>query len=81
MTEKQNKLLECVDARADELFAIGCDIFDHPEIGRQEFHAVETLTGYLENYTTYTPVVNSAASFTIKGAAETVGIIAVTPRV
>ena len=48
MTEKQNKLLECVDARADELFAIGCDIFDHPEIGRQEFHAVETLTGYLE---------------------------------
>ena len=48
MNSAKETLLRSVDARADELFAIACDIFDHPEYGRTEVYASDLLTKYLE---------------------------------
>ena len=48
MTEEQTKLIQSAEARAEELFAVACDIYDHPEIGLQEVHASAVLTEYLE---------------------------------
>ncbi len=48
MTEEKKRFIASVESRADELFAIGCDIFDHPEYKREEYHAAELLTAYLE---------------------------------
>lgn len=48
MTEQGKALCGAAEKRADELFAIACDIFDHPEIGRQEFYACELLENYLK---------------------------------
>ena len=36
MNSAKETLLRSVEARADELFALACDIFDHPEYGRTE---------------------------------------------
>ena len=41
-------LLQAVEANADRLFAIACDIFDHPECGREEYYACDLLTRFLE---------------------------------
>lgn len=49
MTEQEKALCGVVESRADELFAIACDIYDHPEIGGQEFHACELLENYLKS--------------------------------
>ena len=48
MNSAKEKLLHSVDAYTDELFAIACDIFDHPEYGRTEVYASDLLTKYLE---------------------------------
>ena len=32
----------------DPLFSLGCDIFDHPELGREEYYACDLLTAFLE---------------------------------
>ena len=48
MNAVKEKLMQSVDARTDELFAIACDIFDHPEYGRTEVYASGLLTRYLE---------------------------------
>ncbi len=42
------RLAALTETRAEELFAIACDIYDHPEIGLQEKHASGVLTEYLE---------------------------------
>ena len=41
-------LLQAVETNADRLFAIACDIFDHPECGREEYYACDLLTRFLE---------------------------------
>lgn len=47
MDMKKN-LLQAVEANADRLFALACDIFDHPEPGREEYYASDRLTKFLE---------------------------------
>lgn len=42
-------LLQAVEQNADRLFAIACDIFDHPECGREEYYACDLLTKFLES--------------------------------
>lgn len=44
----KNNLLKTAEQYADELFAIGCDLFDHPEIGGEEVYASALLASYLE---------------------------------
>lgn len=41
-------LFSSVDRRRDALCAMADDIFDHPEIGFEEHHAVQLLTDYLK---------------------------------
>ncbi|MCD8124116.1 MAG: amidohydrolase [Lachnospiraceae bacterium] len=36
-----------IESRSEELFAMSDDLFDHPEIGLEEYHAVDVLTGWL----------------------------------
>ena len=48
MSKTKEALLRGVEAVADELFAVACDIFDHPEYGRTEVYASDLLTKYLE---------------------------------
>ena len=48
MNDVKKALLQAVDANADRLFAIACDIFDHPECGREEYYACDLLTRFLE---------------------------------
>ncbi|MCQ2565326.1 MAG: M20 family metallopeptidase [Clostridia bacterium] len=48
MKEQGKALCAAVENRADELFAVACDIFDHPETGRQEYYACKTLEDYLK---------------------------------
>ena len=48
MTDLENKLLERVEVNSGELFQLACDIFDHPELGREEFYARHRLTSFLE---------------------------------
>ena len=48
MNEMKEKLLRGVDACTDELFAVACDIFDHPEHGRTEVYASDLLVKFLE---------------------------------
>ena len=45
---QREALLQVVESNADKLFKIACDIYDHPEIGREEFYACERLTKFLE---------------------------------
>ena len=44
----EEKLERSVEQSAAALTAMADDFFDHPEVGQQEFHAFETLTGWLE---------------------------------
>ena len=46
--EKKEMLLQAVEKNAQELFAMACDIFDHPEIGGEEVYASGLLESYLE---------------------------------
>lgn len=46
--EKKEMLLQAVEKHADELFAIACHIFDHPESGGEEVYASALLEDYLE---------------------------------
>ena len=48
MSTTKKALLRGVEAVADEMFAIGCDIFDHPEHGRTEVYASDLLVKVLE---------------------------------
>ena len=48
MTDAMTRLAQLTETRAEELFAIACDIYDHPEIGLEERHASAVLTEYLE---------------------------------
>lgn len=48
MSDAKNALLQAVEANADRMFAIACDIFDHPECGREEYYACDLLTRFLE---------------------------------
>ena len=41
-------MFQNIDRMRDQLTVMADDIFDHPEIGMEEFHAVELLTGWLE---------------------------------
>lgn len=49
MDKKKDALLNAAEKNARELFAIGCDIFDHPECGLEEYYASDLLVTYLEN--------------------------------
>ena len=44
----EEKLERSIEQSAAALTAMADDFFDHPEVGLQEFHAFETLTGWLE---------------------------------
>ena len=44
----KEKILQAVEANSAELFAMACDIFDHPECGREEVYASNLLTNFLE---------------------------------
>ncbi|MCD6386168.1 M20 family metallopeptidase [Candidatus Sumerlaeota bacterium] len=46
----KNKILETVDALADEAWGISQFLFDNPELGLQELKASATLTSTLEKY-------------------------------
>lgn len=46
--EEKEMLLQAAEKTAQELFAIACDIFDHPEADGKEFYASKLLTDYLE---------------------------------
>lgn len=48
MEQKKQAVLQAVEARGAELFALGCDLFDHPELGRQEYYACDRLIAFLE---------------------------------
>ena len=48
MSTSKEVLLRTVESVADEMFAIGCDIFDHPAHGRTEVYASDLLTRVLE---------------------------------
>ena len=48
MSSTKEAILQAVEVNGAELFAIACDIFDHPECGREEVYASERLTSYLE---------------------------------
>lgn len=50
MEELVQKITDSVNSRARKMFEIACDIFDHPEIGRQEYYASDLLTKTLEGY-------------------------------
>ncbi|HBS60157.1 MAG TPA: amidohydrolase, partial [Firmicutes bacterium] len=39
-----------LDSIQDKLYAINDYIYQHPELGRQEYRAVEMLTGLLKEY-------------------------------
>ena len=49
MTEQEIALCNSVERRADELFAVACEIFDHPETGHKEFYACQILESFLES--------------------------------
>ncbi|MCD8009312.1 MAG: amidohydrolase [Lachnospiraceae bacterium] len=36
-----------IESRSEELFAMADDLFDHPELGLEEYHALDVLTGWL----------------------------------
>lgn len=44
----KEKLLRCTEEAVSGAFAIGCDIYDHPECGGEEYYASGLLTQYLE---------------------------------
>ena len=48
MTDSNDLLLQTAQERAQELFAMACDLFDHPEPGREEVYASDRLVAYLE---------------------------------
>ena len=48
MSNTKEALLQYVESVADAVFALGCDLFDHPEYGRTEVYASDLLTRYLE---------------------------------
>ena len=48
MNTAKDTLQKIVETNAKELFSIACDIFDHPESGREEFYASHLLADYLE---------------------------------
>ena len=47
--DTKKHLLQVVEANADRLFTLACDIFDHPELGREEYYASDRLTKFLES--------------------------------
>ncbi|MBR5537915.1 MAG: amidohydrolase [Clostridia bacterium] len=48
MCSSKDKILQTVETNGTELFAMACDIFDHPECGREEVYACRRITDYLE---------------------------------
>lgn len=44
----KEKLYQSIDDAALELFLMSDDIFDHPEAGMEEYHAMDLLTDWLE---------------------------------
>ena len=48
MNGDKQTILRAVESNAEELFSVACDIFDHPECGREEYYASDLLVKYLE---------------------------------
>lgn len=48
MKQWKEAVTASAQAHSDRLFALGCDIFDHPELGREEYYACDLLTAFLE---------------------------------
>ena len=48
MDRIRETLLRCAETAVNNGFSIGCDIYDHPEIGGEEYYASERLARYLE---------------------------------
>lgn len=44
----KEKLFQTIDSVRADMTAMADDLFDHPEIGLEEFHALEVLTGWLK---------------------------------
>ena len=40
----KERLFQTIDGVREELIAMADDIFDHPETGMEEFHALDVLT-------------------------------------
>ncbi len=48
MDTREQEICKLAEKELPELFALACDIFDHPELGLQEFYASRRLETYLE---------------------------------
>lgn len=44
----EEKLCAAAEGGSKELFSLACDIFDHPELGLEEFYACEKLVQFLQ---------------------------------
>jgi len=47
MIQWKDAVTAALQTHRDRLFALGCDIFDHPEPGREEYYASDLLTAFL----------------------------------
>ena len=47
MIQWKDAVTAALQTHRDRLFALGCDIFDHPELGREEYYASDLLTAFL----------------------------------
>ena len=43
----KERLFQTIDGVREELIAMADDLFDHPETGMEEFHALDVLTQWL----------------------------------
>ena len=48
MLKEKEKMFRYIDAVAPQMAAMSDDIFDHPELGLNEYHAFALLTDWLE---------------------------------
>ena len=50
MNNKKERIADAIDRSRDELFELSKKIHDHPELGFEEFQAVEAISSVLEHH-------------------------------
>ena len=50
MNNKKERIADVIDRSRDELFELSKKIHDHPELGFEEFQAVEAISSVLERH-------------------------------
>ena len=50
MNNKKERIADAIDRSRDELFELSKKIHDHPELGFEEFQAVEAISSVLERH-------------------------------